>query len=561
MLRTGSSRVFLNDSRLGALDVPVERIIANGRVIFAVFALLASEIDVDLAGYRGAAFKLLVAYSCLAVALAAISVWRIPGRSTPYIVHSADLVFVVALGVLAGERAHSLLALFTLCVLLAANLRWNWMAVLATGGILALAICSFAIGRAVGTGAWEGAIFLQALYVVLWATMIAYFSAVIDRRYGQLTRLTQWPGPDPSETVRPALANLLAHCATTLEAPRVLVLWEEDEEPFANIATWRDGEYKHEREMAGSFGCFVRSQQHEAAAFWTDDASSTFASMTNGPVRLRTPVLDDSLIKSFAVRSVISAPFVGASCKGRVFVLDRPKWSDFQLQLIQIIASRLANALDREIMQSQAKEAIAEWERARLIRDLHDGLLQSLTAAGLQIKVIANNQEPETKAGLEIVRQLLVGEQRRIREVMRRTPLQTPERKQLTLSEHLQNSLSGMAKHWNCKTSLKVDPPALMADAKLCVHLSLMLEEAVANAVRHGRASSVSVTIHKEDQQIAMRVRDDGLGFGGHKLEEGATAASGGPVSIRNRVNELGGLLEVKSSPKGAELQIQLPLS
>jgi signal transduction histidine kinase len=340
----------------------------------------------------------------------------------------------------------------------------------------------------------------------------------------------------------------------------MLVLWEEDEEPFANVAIWRDGKYKHEREIAGSFGSFVRSQQYEAAAFWTDDASSTFASMANGPVCLRAPILDDSLIKSFTVHGVISAPFVGVSCKGRVFVLDRPTWSDCQLQLIQIIASRLANALDREIMQSQAKEAIAEWERARLIRDLHDGLLQSLTAAGLQIKVIANNQEPETKAGLEIVRQLLVAEQRRIREVMRRTPLQTPERKQLALSEHLQNSLSGMAKHWNCKTSLKVDPLSLMADAKLCVHLSLMLEEAVANAVRHGRASSVAVTIQKDDQHITMRIRDDGLGFVDHKMEQVATVTSVGPVSIRNRVNELGGLLEVRSSPRGVELQIQLPL-
>jgi signal transduction histidine kinase len=560
MLRTRFSNVFLNDSRAGALDAPVERIVANGRVILAVFALLASEVDVDLLGYRGAAFKLLVAYSCLAIVLAAIRVWRIPGRSTPYVIHCVDLAFVVALGVLAGERAHSLLALFTLCVLLAANLRWSWKAALATGGILALAICCFAIGRAVGNGAWENAIFLQALYVVLWATMIAYFSAVVDRRYQQLTRLTQWPGPDLSEAVRPNLANLLAHCATALEAPRMLVLWEEDEEPFANVAIWRDGKYKHEREIAGSFGSFVRSQQYEAAAFWTDDASSTFASMANGPVCLRAPILDDSLIKSFTVHGVISAPFVGVSCKGRVFVLDRPTWSDCQLQLIQIIASRLANALDREIMQSQAKEAIAEWERARLIRDLHDGLLQSLTAAGLQIKVIANNQEPETKAGLEIVRQLLVAEQRRIREVMRRTPLQTPERKQLALSEHLQNSLSGMAKHWNCKTSLKVDPLSLMADAKLCVHLSLMLEEAVANAVRHGRASSVAVTIQKDDQHITMRIRDDGLGFVDHKMEQVATVTSVGPVSIRNRVNELGGLLEVRSSPRGVELQIQLPL-
>jgi signal transduction histidine kinase len=87
-----------------------------------------------------------------------------------------------------------------------------------------------------------------------------------------------------------------------------------------------------------------------------------------------------------------------------------------------------------------------------------------------------------------------------------------------------------------------------------------MLEEAVANAVRHGRASSVAVTIQKDDQHITMRIRDDGLGFVDHKMEQVATVTSVGPVSIRNRVNELGGLLEVRSSPRGVELQIQLPL-
>ena len=555
-MRSRFFNIFFGDLRVQALDAPLERTVAYGRTILAIFALLACEVDVDLPDYRGAELNVLIAYTCFAIFLLALRVWRIPGRSIPYVVHFIDLACVVTLGVLTGEYPHSLVTLFTLCVLFAANLRWNWKAPLVTAGILALATYCFAIGRVVGNGYWENAALLQALYVILWATVIACFSAVVDRRYAQLTKLTQWPGPDLSENVRPNLANLLAHCAAALEAPRVLVLWEEEEEPFANVAIWRDGEYKHEREMAGSFS----SQQYEAAAFWTDDASSTLVYMASGPVRLRMPILDGSLIKSFAMHSVISAPFVGVSCKGRVFILDRPVWSDFQLSLIQIIASRLANALDREIMQGQAKEAIAEWERARLIRDLHDGLLQSLTAAGLQIKVIANSQEPETKAGLEIVRQLLMREQRRIREVMRKTPLQTSEKRQLILSEHLQNSLSGMAKHWNCKTILEVDPPDLMADAKLCVHLSLMLEEAVANSVRHGRASSVAVTIQKENLHIKMRVCDDGSGFEDCRMEQGTTITSVGPVSIRNRVTELGGFLQVRSAPTGVELEIQLPL-
>src|SRR5262249_33688193 len=150
--------------------------------------------------------------------------------------------------------------------------------------------------------------------------------------------------------------------------------------------------YKHTREMTGAYGRFVRAPQHAEAAFWTDNAGSSFAVMPGGPAHLQTPIIDEALITAFDIRSVASAPFVGASCRGRVFILDRDSWSDFQLQLIEIMASRMANALDRQIMQGQAKQAAAERERTSLTRDLHDGLLQSLTAAGLQIKLLADGE-------------------------------------------------------------------------------------------------------------------------------------------------------------------------
>src|SRR5262249_31555755 len=231
--------------------------------------------------------------------------------------------------------------------------------------------------------------FIRGVYVIMTGAMLAYYSAVRERRREHLAQLTQWPGPDQAQLNHPNLSNLLAHCARALEVPRVFVLWEESEEPFVNVAAWQNGEYKHSREMSGAFGRFVRSGQHVDTAFWTDDARSRFAATTSGPVQLQAPIIDEALINAFTIRSVASAAFTGASCRGRVFVLDRDSWNDYQLQLIEIVASRLANALDREIMQTQAKEAVAERERARLTRDLHDGLLQSLTAAGLQIKLLS----------------------------------------------------------------------------------------------------------------------------------------------------------------------------
>jgi signal transduction histidine kinase len=318
--------------------------------------------------------------------------------------------------------------------------------------------------------------------------------------------------------------------------------------------------------MTNMFDNLLRSQQYAASEFWTDDAASTFAVMPDGPgpVRLAAPIIDDALIKAFGIRSVATAPFVGSLCSGRVFVLDRETWSNFQLHLTHIIASRIANALDHQIVQRQAKEAAVERERARLARDLHDGLLQSLTAAGLQIKLLANSENAATRERLDIVRQLLNGEQRRIRDFVCKTPPLAELETDVALGTSLREVLAEIARHWDCVTSLTVEPPEATAPTALCAHLPLMLAEAVANAVRHGQASSVKVSIQKTRQDITVHVRDDGHGFDGltFMLNDKDLAETGfGPLSLRNRVRELGGQLGVKSSPAGVDLQIQLPLT
>jgi signal transduction histidine kinase len=548
-------------SRADLFDAPTERIIAEGRVVLAALSLAATLLNPALlVTGDGTAWAVLIAYAVFAVGLTVGRVWRFREPAAGYLVHACDVGFLLALGVLTSGRANPLMAFFTFFVLLAASLRWDWQAVVATAGLLALAVWGAAATQSSGLGA----ALVRGLYVLVMGVMLAFSGAVRERRRDQLIRLTAWPGPDPEQMHSPNLANMLAHCAVAIEAPRVLVLWEESEEPFVNVGLWQNGEYQQTREMSGAYGQFVRAKTYVDAAFWTDDAASTFAVMPDGPVHVKTPLLDESLIKAFAIRSVGTAPFVGSACRGRVFVLDRDSWSDFQLHMIEIIASRLANALDRQFMQTEARSAAAERERTRLTRDLHDGLLQSLTAAGLQIKLLADSEEGERRTRLEVVRQLLNGEQRRIRDFVRKTPSRAQQSADVPLALSLREVLSETARHWNCATALTVDPPEATAPATLCVHLSLMLAEAVANAVRHGQASSVRVAIRRGHKNITVEVHDDGLGFKGATFshnDEDLVAAGIGPFSLHERVRELGGLLGVKSSPAGVDLQIQLPLS
>ena len=551
-------------SRSDVLDSPIEQVIAEGRLVLAVLSLFAVLFAPTLVPQASKALLILISYALFSLGLLLVRVWRFPQRVTGYLVHAADLCFQIAVGVLEG-RANPIVWVFAFFVLVAASLRWDWQAVVLTALVLAVALMGTTILDTAGftQDTDLATAVVQTVYVMMTAAMLAYYSAVRERRREQLTKLTDWPGPDTSQSDRPNLANLLAHCARVLEAPRVLVLWEEHEEPFVNILVWDHGTYRHTREMVGSYGDFVRSRQYAKAVFWTRDAKETFARMLDGPTYLQSPILDEELIETFAIRSVASAPFAGGSCRGRLLLLDRDIWSDFQLRLIQIVASRLANALDREIMQGEAKQAAADRERTRLTRDLHDGLLQSMTAAGLQIKLLADTQSGDTRDKLEMIRQLLNTEQRRIRDFVRKAPQVSPKTADVPIAVSLREVIAEIAHQWDCETSLSVDPPEATVSPTLCVHLSLMLAEAIANAVRHGGASTVRVAIRKTREEVILTVSDDGRGFNGATFsydDKGLAEAGVGPFSLRERVRELGGLLGLKSSPVGVDLQIQLPV-
>ena len=254
-------------SRADVFDAPTERVIAEGRIILAALSLFAVAFSPELLPPRSTeGFLVLIAYAGFAVALIAICIWRFPRRPAGYGVHAIDICFQFALGALTEGRANPVLAFFTFFVLMAASLRWNWQAVMVTALVLAGALVGVSILNA-NTDLQVAVV--RGVYVIMTGAMLAYYSAVRERRREQLTKLTDWPGPDPSQIDRPNLTSLLAHCARALEAPRVLVLWEESEEPFVNIVLWQDGKYQHTREMAGIYGNFVRAQQHAETVFWT----------------------------------------------------------------------------------------------------------------------------------------------------------------------------------------------------------------------------------------------------------------------------------------------------
>jgi signal transduction histidine kinase len=544
-------------------NAPAERVIAQGRLLLCALAALAIQFSpTQPTQYAATAELILWAYLAFAAILVGLTRYRFLTPTMRGLVHFVDIVMISELLFFTDGPTSPFFVFFTFA-LLAAMLRWQWQVVIATVAALMGVLFIVWITRVATTADndLETAI-IRGAYLIAAGGMLAYVSTFYRRSRERFAILAPWPMQKAGEVGSPSIQQLLAHSAMVLEAPRILAIWEEAEEPYVNLAFCGEGTYQETQRAAGTFGALVNPAL-VGDAFLTGDASSEFVLGRKGSTRIKGPVIDSELQTEFSIHGVATAPFVGTICAGRVFILDRSNWNDDDLLLTEIIASRTGTELDRQVAQRRNEEAIASRERMRLTRDVHDGVLQSLTAASLQLNLADQTPDKDRKSRLELVRRLLAKEQRRIREFVDEIfPKPTAENYAI-LGRDLQRQLQETAQYWNCTASLSVIPPDTTVPRPLAGQLALMLAEAVANAVRHGGASNIEIVMEKAQGSLVINVRDNGKGFSGQPTEEARREllmADTGAASVRERVCALGGSFTVSSSPAGVELTIRLPV-
>jgi signal transduction histidine kinase len=535
-------------TRADVFDMSSERLIAQGRVVVCLISLIDLTFGPPTAQNATAAIFALAVYAVFSTILVAVTSYRFLNGKVQRFVHFADVATTCLLLILTDGSASPFLVLF-IFVLLAATLRWRWQAVLATAAApaLVLAVASVINSTAsysLGTALLRGTSFLTM------AAMLAYVGGLRQRSREQFARLAQGPGLKSCAGTVPSLQEILAHTSIVLEAPRVLVVWEEVEEPYVYWAYWREGDYQEDHERVGTFGTLADPALCKTP-FLMDDAHSDTLILSKGPQQIKCAINED-LITKFSMRGVATGAFAGATCKGRLFILDRNSWNDEHLLLTQIMAYRTGIRLDLLTFQRQNEIASAMKERMRLTRDLHDGILQSLTAAALQLSL---TEKTSDLARLEIIKELLGKEQRRIREFVDVTIHKPVSGKHVV--RDLQQVVQDSGRSWNCNTTFSITPDDAHVPQAMADQLSLMLAEAIANAARHGEASNVDVVLTRANGYVDITIRDNGKGFASVPVSYQHEK----PASIYQRVRALGGSVNVQSSSTGAELAIRVPAS
>ncbi|GAA3391933.1 sensor histidine kinase [Cryptosporangium minutisporangium] len=211
----------------------------------------------------------------------------------------------------------------------------------------------------------------------------------------------------------------------------------------------------------------------------------------------------------------------------------------------------------------QAREAGVLDERERMAREIHDTLAQGLTGIITQLQAAEQStdaaaREHHVATAIELARESLSEARRSVR-AMRPEPLE---------DAGLVDALGHAVTRWSglsgVPAQLVVTGIAVPLPPDVEVVLLRTAQEALANAAKHASAHRVGLTLSYMDDEVALDVRDDGVGFDVDAPLPPPDGRRGGfgLTAMRERVESLAGTLEVESTPgAGTALSARLPLS
>jgi NarL family two-component system sensor histidine kinase LiaS len=207
---------------------------------------------------------------------------------------------------------------------------------------------------------------------------------------------------------------------------------------------------------------------------------------------------------------------------------------------------------------SQAEELATVQERHRLARELHDSVTQtifSMTLTAEAARILLERDPSQAASHLTLLQELAQGalsEMRALIQQLRPSPVEEGG-----LASALHKHLAALERREGLKVAFQVEGETqLPRDQE--EGLFRIVQEALNNVVKHARTDQAAVRLQMENGQVSLLIQDQGTGF--DPSVRGPAREGFGLTSMRERVEMLGGTLEVKSSPgEGTQLLVQVP--
>ncbi len=215
--------------------------------------------------------------------------------------------------------------------------------------------------------------------------------------------------------------------------------------------------------------------------------------------------------------------------------------------LITGITGAAMEVTERKRLEEQILQ-ISEMEQRRIGQDLHDGICQHLAGIELKSQSLAQTLEKKAKAQAAQAEQIA----RHVREVMGQARSLARGLSPFILeAEGWGPALRELAAHteelFNVKCNFRDDRPVAIADPATATHLYRIAQEAVANAIKHGRASAVEISLTHANDKIVLAISDNGIGF----KAPGRSGTGMGLRTMQYRAGRIGATLLVQAPAEG----------
>lgn len=218
--------------------------------------------------------------------------------------------------------------------------------------------------------------------------------------------------------------------------------------------------------------------------------------------------------------------------------------------LIDVIAKRIGEIIERKLLEKQVLE-ISEWEKQRIGQDLHDSLSQQLAGIAFLCKVmqqkIASKAPEESHNAAEIV-SLIDDAITQTKGLARGLyPVRFEARGFITAISELAMTVE---KLFNISCSFQYEKPVLINDNIVANHLYRITQEAVNNAIKHGEAKKILISLGSKNGVTTLTIKNNGKPF--HRtLKDG----KGMGISImKYRASIIGASFDIKRGLEGGTI-------
>ena len=520
--------------------------------MLATLFLVAISVDVSQPARGPAAtYALLGAYVVFAAVIVVVtwSNWWLDAQLAGP-AHAVDIILFTLLVLLTAGYTSPFFTFF-MFLLLAASIRWGWHATTLTAILLTLLylVAGLLVVKAGAPFELQRFVVRTGQLVIL--SLILIWFGANQWRARLYLRDEQWLAR-PSLDESPLETGLRA-AMHGMGASAGLFVWRDQRRgDFAGLAI-RGGELAQVN-VPGIAIAKALVTSPFLYDFGKNRALKKDAERNLIDFRVR-DIITPQAAPDLALGEGLAIPIRSDDGDGELFLEEIASLSIDHIDLGEQIAADVAIHIQRHAMLEAAEDSAESRSRLTLARDLHDSVVQFLAGAAFRLEAIKRSKASgrEFEPELDELKQIMLQEQRELRSII--TALRSGP---LVAFNDLVKDLAGLAerlsRQWDVRCEVSARKAELMIPIRLHLDAHQLMREAVANAVRHAEATAVTIKLAATAEELRLVFVNDVIAV------PSRSARLDMPLSLKERVEQAGGTLDMSRGMGVTKVSIALPL-